>query len=263
MKSLLVPLIPLAVAGITGVGFGVGIAITVGVAGGLIALAKALGAEKTQESLNEHYVAGGIVGIGAINQIPPRVKTDYENAFEHFLGQKYGISENEVSDEVLAKIKPEINTPEEKNLFNKTVNWAKDKISKFSEEEKNELADIFSNPKLQSGIEQLAIGLKKSMETEEEGTLTEWFIAEAEDQTKLNTKNFSRIITSLGLSAAALGAFSAITQSMGYTDVARLVGDWFIDAHDYVKVIGGGPAAFGILLGGIITALKGVSMSVD
>ena len=37
------------------------------------------------ESLNEHYVAGGIVGVGAINQIPPREKSDYEMAFEHFM----------------------------------------------------------------------------------------------------------------------------------------------------------------------------------
>ena len=52
--------------------------------------------EATQkDSLNEHYVAGGIVGIGAINQIPSRTKAVYEDAFEHFLGQKYGINEME------------------------------------------------------------------------------------------------------------------------------------------------------------------------
>jgi hypothetical protein len=45
--------------------------------------------ETEKESLNEHYVAGGIVGIGAINQIPSRVKADYEDAFEYFLSQKY------------------------------------------------------------------------------------------------------------------------------------------------------------------------------
>ena len=53
------------------------------------------------ESLNEHYVAGGIVGIGAINQIPPREKSDYEMAFEHFMTEgeekeeKKEISEDE------------------------------------------------------------------------------------------------------------------------------------------------------------------------
>ena len=43
-------------------------------------------------SLNESMI-GGIVGIGAINQIPPRAKADYETAFEHFLGKKYGLNE--------------------------------------------------------------------------------------------------------------------------------------------------------------------------
>jgi hypothetical protein len=52
--------------------------------------------ETTQkDSLNEHYIAGGIVGIGAINQIPSRAKADYEDAFEHFLSQKYDLKENE------------------------------------------------------------------------------------------------------------------------------------------------------------------------
>ena len=55
--------------------------------------------ESKKDSLNEHYVAGGIVGIGAINQIPSRVKTDYEDAFEHFLGQKYALNEEEDVEE--------------------------------------------------------------------------------------------------------------------------------------------------------------------
>lgn len=36
------------------------------------------------EALNEVYVAGGIVGVGAINH-PKREKSDYEMAFEHFM----------------------------------------------------------------------------------------------------------------------------------------------------------------------------------
>jgi hypothetical protein len=54
------------------------------------------------EALNEHYVAGGIVGIGAVTQIPSRAKADYEDAFEHFLGQKYEIKEEmeEAKEEV-------------------------------------------------------------------------------------------------------------------------------------------------------------------
>jgi hypothetical protein len=54
-------------------------------------------AKKLNESLNESMI-GGIVGIGAINQIPPRAKTDYETAFEHFLGGKYGLNEVEIEE---------------------------------------------------------------------------------------------------------------------------------------------------------------------
>jgi hypothetical protein len=50
------------------------------------------------KSLNESMI-GGIVGIGAINQIPPRAKADYETAFEHFLGGKYGLNEVEEINE--------------------------------------------------------------------------------------------------------------------------------------------------------------------
>jgi hypothetical protein len=44
--------------------------------------------EADKASLNESMI-GGIVGVGAINQIPSRAKTDYEMAFEHFLGERY------------------------------------------------------------------------------------------------------------------------------------------------------------------------------
>ena len=56
--------------------------------------------EGEKDSLNEHYVAGGIVGLGAINQIPPREKTDYEMAFEHFLGERYEIKPNRERDDI-------------------------------------------------------------------------------------------------------------------------------------------------------------------
>jgi hypothetical protein len=50
-----------------------------------------------KSSLNESMI-GGIVGIGAINQIPSRAKADYETAFEHFLGEKYGLNEVEIEE---------------------------------------------------------------------------------------------------------------------------------------------------------------------
>ena len=63
-----------------------------------------------KDSLNEHMI-GGIVGVGAINQIPSRAKADYEDAFEHFLGQKYEIKE-EMEEEGMEKEEiEEENTP--------------------------------------------------------------------------------------------------------------------------------------------------------
>jgi hypothetical protein len=55
---------------------------------------------KEKDSLNEHYVAGGIVGLGAINQIPSRAKADYEDAFEHFLGERYQVKPNRERDDI-------------------------------------------------------------------------------------------------------------------------------------------------------------------
>jgi len=68
-----------------------------------------------KESLNESMI-GGIVGVGAITQIPPREKNDYELAFEHFLGGKYGLDsllkeEEEVDEEDLDEGK-EVEEPE-------------------------------------------------------------------------------------------------------------------------------------------------------
>ena len=56
-----------------------------------------------KDSLNESMI-GGIVGIGAINQIPPRAKADYETAFEHFLGGKYGLNEEEEENKNMFKV---------------------------------------------------------------------------------------------------------------------------------------------------------------
>jgi hypothetical protein len=55
--------------------------------------------EADKASLNESMI-GGIVGIGAINQIPARAKTDYELAFEHFLGERYEVKPNRERDDI-------------------------------------------------------------------------------------------------------------------------------------------------------------------
>ena len=55
--------------------------------------------EADKASLNESMI-GGIVGVGAINQIPATPKTDYEMAFEHFLGERYQVKPNRERDDI-------------------------------------------------------------------------------------------------------------------------------------------------------------------
>ena len=55
--------------------------------------------EADKESLNESMI-GGIVGIGAITQIPSRAKADYELAYEHFLGERYEVKPNRERDDI-------------------------------------------------------------------------------------------------------------------------------------------------------------------
>ena len=71
------------------------------------------------KSLNESMI-GGIVGIGAINQIPPRAKADYETAFEHFLGEKYGLNEEMEEMEVM------VDSNMLKSYFNELISLADD-----------------------------------------------------------------------------------------------------------------------------------------
>jgi hypothetical protein len=55
--------------------------------------------EEEKASLNESMI-GGIVEVGAINQIPATPKTDYEMAFEHFLGERYMVRPNRERDDI-------------------------------------------------------------------------------------------------------------------------------------------------------------------
>jgi hypothetical protein len=75
-----------------------------------------LNSTEKKDSLNEHYIAGGIVGVGAINNpFEGRKKESYEDAFEYFLSSKYSLKEEEKIEEAegmsgkdfaLQKIKP-------------------------------------------------------------------------------------------------------------------------------------------------------------
>ena len=105
---------------------------------------------KKKKSLNESMI-GGIVGIGAINQIPPRAKADYETAFEHFLGGKYGLNEVENMEEDLN----EADVASIKDINDKIQNdpefWKKTKEA-MAKAEKGDTTDLAS---LISGLEKM------------------------------------------------------------------------------------------------------------
>jgi hypothetical protein len=93
--------------------------------------------EADKASLNESMI-GGIVGIGAINQIPATPKTDYEMAFEHFLGERYEVKPNRERDDI-----KDVNEDETSDMEAKV----EDEIS-MNEEEGNE--GVFTDSQIQT-----------------------------------------------------------------------------------------------------------------
>ena len=92
-------------------------------------------------SLNESMI-GGIVGIGAINQIPPRAKTDYEMAFEHFLGERYQVKPNRERDDI-----KDVNEEEgiEENEFQPLFKSIRDlPIVDFQRKQFDQLNDLYN-----------------------------------------------------------------------------------------------------------------------
>jgi hypothetical protein len=82
MKSLLVPIIPVAI-GSMGPGVAAGLAITAGTAGILIALAKALGAEKSmEEGKKEYYDAAESDDAAHINALEKDMEDDKDSSMK-------------------------------------------------------------------------------------------------------------------------------------------------------------------------------------
>jgi hypothetical protein len=106
-----------------------------------------------KDSLNEHYVAGGIVGIGAVTQIPSREKTDYEMAFEHFLGERYQLKPNRERDDI-KDINEEEDVEEGKEVkVNEYDDFNTESSSVFFSQLANKLKNFLKNEIDLSGIE--------------------------------------------------------------------------------------------------------------
>lgn len=125
--------------------------------------------EKLKESLNEHYIAGGIVGVGAINNpFEGRKKESYEDAFEHFLGQKYNLKEAEEEVEEGKEVEePSLYEGElNENIgssIEKMIDGAKFEFSEKGNDEMIELANYILTPE---GAKNVAMSLKNRLKGE-------------------------------------------------------------------------------------------------
>lgn len=118
--------------------------------------------EESKKSLNEHYIAGGIVGVGAINNpFEGRKKESYEDAFEHFLGQKYSLKEEEekeVKEGGKVELKENVGSSIEK-----MIDGAKFEFSEKGNDEIIELANYILTPE---GAKNIAMSLKNRLKGE-------------------------------------------------------------------------------------------------
>jgi hypothetical protein len=123
--------------------------------------------EADKESLNESMI-GGIVGVGAITQIPATPKTDYEMAFEHFLGERYenreqDLKEEDTVEDMEERTEEEVNEDDSYNDMDQQisdeVNEAEMNISDdYLKEFKLALGKIMADSKFKDAEE--ALGLK-------------------------------------------------------------------------------------------------------
>jgi hypothetical protein len=152
-------------------------------------------------NLNEHYIAGGIVGIGAINQIPSRVKADYEDAFEYFLSQKYSLNEMEDLEEY-AETQP-IDIPQ--GMSDLPDNVKKDpnfeELVDYFKTHKSEAKKVINNVK-----DELS-SLKEAYKDKDK-----YYIEDAYGREKEATKKeyLRDKLLAIGLPAAALGFVGAL-----------------------------------------------------
>jgi hypothetical protein len=129
-----------------------------------------LNSTEAKDSLNEHFVAGGIVGIGAITQIPSRAKEVYEDAFEHFLKERYETKfENREQDmeegkevEEPSLYEGEVNENVGSSL-ERMIDGAKFEFSEKGNDEIIELANYILTPE---GAKNIAKSLKNRLKGE-------------------------------------------------------------------------------------------------
>jgi len=135
--------------------------------------------EEDKSSLNESMI-GGIVGIGAINQIPPREKTDYEMAFEHFLGERYELKPNRERDDI-----KDVNEAEEIS-----VDVAADKVENAVDDKLEATVNALTDEQKEQLRAELAkAGITANTEPEDIAGKLDESLFEAEGDTKTKIAN--------------------------------------------------------------------------
>ena len=190
-------------------------------------------AKKLNESLNENFV-----GMGAINNLfAERKKETYEDAFEHFLSQKYALNEVEedLEEAEMGNIDPAIkNNP----AFNKLVSYLKthpDEAEELKDKE-DEIEDVLQN---------VNEAFKKDGKFYTQDTYGN--TKEVDFKTYLKDKGIS-----VAMSAAALGFLGALMAGALGTNTPN-------EILDAVLVASGIGAAAGATLGEGEEPLKDVS----
>jgi hypothetical protein len=111
------------------------------------------------------------------------------------------------------------------------ADFFKRKLRRLDDEEIQDLEDMVINRKTEG--------------------LTEMFLREDISDRMKSFKEKSMIRGGIGMMGA--GMLGMVSQAMGYTDA----GDLMIALHDYVEKLGGGPVSTGVLIAGLVMALKG------
>lgn len=109
----------------------------------------------------------------------------------------------------------------------------KRKLRRLDDEEIEDLQDMVVNP-----------------ETE---NLAEMFLREDISDRRKSFKEKAMMRGGIGMMGA--GMLGMVSQAMGYTDAGELM----VQVHDIVKNMGGGPVSTGMLIAGLVMALKGAA----
>jgi len=140
--------------------------------------------------------------------------------------------EIDVSDDEMG-VSDDEETNYDPKVIRRIARFFKQKLRRLDDEEIEDLQDLVLNP-----------------ETE---NLAEMFLREDISDRRKSFKEKAMMRGGIGMMGA--GMLGMVSQAMGYTDA----GDLMIQVHDVVNNMGGGPVSTGMLIAGLVMALKGAA----